>query len=45
MKQREDNIVGRIADTNTDESFSELKDFQQSKDHIVEEKTEDSDIK
>ena len=45
MKQSEDNIVSRIAGTNTEESFSELKDFQQSKDHIVEEKTEDSDIK
>ena len=45
MKQSEHNIESRIAETNTEESFSELKDFQQSKDHIVEEKTEGSDIK
>ena len=45
IKQSDDTIVGRIAGTNTEESLAELKDFQQSKDHIVEEKAEDSETK
>ena len=45
MKQSDDNIVDRIEDTYTEESLSELEGFQQSEDHIVEEKTGDSDAK
>ena len=45
MKQSDDNIVDRIEDTYTEESLSELEGFQQSEDHIIEEKTEDSDTK
>jgi hypothetical protein len=45
MKQSDDNIVDRIEDTYMEESSSELEGFQESKDHIIDEKAEDSDTK